>query len=97
MYILTRNSGKSKYNLDESKNVKRRYTHIKNSHDKPLLEPRKSEELTEILHCVYDNAMVEMQEHKAKRKEKCSLSHDDASLENINELQSPPRQMAWIV
>ncbi|RYR03335.1 hypothetical protein Ahy_B06g082218 [Arachis hypogaea] len=50
-----------------------------------------SEELTVILHRVYDNAMAEMQEYKAKSKEKCSLSHEDTSLENINELQSPPR------
>ncbi|RYQ79575.1 hypothetical protein Ahy_Scaffold5g107803 isoform C [Arachis hypogaea] len=32
-----------------------------------------------------------MQEHIAKRKEKCSLSHDDTSLKDINEFQSPPR------
>ncbi|RYR51631.1 hypothetical protein Ahy_A06g026610 [Arachis hypogaea] len=92
-----------------SKNIKRRHTHIKNSHDKPLLEPRsrrfddlvfqsqnicefasKSEDLTTILHCAYDNIIVEMQEYKAKSKRKCSLSHEDASLEDINELQSPP-------
>ncbi|RYQ96339.1 hypothetical protein Ahy_B08g092061 isoform B [Arachis hypogaea] len=35
--------------------------------------------------------MVEMQEHKAKSKGTCSLSHEDANLEAINELQSPPR------
>ncbi|RYR09078.1 hypothetical protein Ahy_B05g077147 [Arachis hypogaea] len=93
-----------------SKNVKRRHTHIKTSHDEPLLEPRskkfdnlvfrsqnicefvsESEELTVILHCSYDNAMVEMQEYKAKSKGKCSLSHKDASLEDNNELQSPRR------
>ncbi|RYQ97370.1 hypothetical protein Ahy_B08g093416 [Arachis hypogaea] len=34
--------------------------------------------------------MVEMQEHKAKSKGTCSLSHEDANLEIINELQSPP-------
>ncbi|RYR37863.1 hypothetical protein Ahy_A09g042775 [Arachis hypogaea] len=32
------------------------------------------EELTAILHCAYDNAMVEMQRYKAKSKEKCSPS-----------------------
>ncbi|RYR46978.1 hypothetical protein Ahy_A07g032873 [Arachis hypogaea] len=50
-----------------------------------------SKELTGILHCAYDNAMVEMQEYKPKRKRKCSLSHDDASLEDINEFQSSPQ------
>ncbi|RYR61509.1 hypothetical protein Ahy_A04g018684 [Arachis hypogaea] len=93
------------------KNVKRRHTHIKSSHNKPLLEPRsrrfdnfifrsqniceftsESKELTGILHHAYDNAMVEMQEYKAKSKEKYSLSHGDTSLEDINKLQSPP----WI-
>ncbi|RYR62392.1 hypothetical protein Ahy_A04g019932 isoform A [Arachis hypogaea] len=49
-----------------------------------------TEELTGILHHTYNNAMVEMQEHKAKSKEKYSLSHNDALLEDINELQSPP-------
>ncbi|RYR31472.1 hypothetical protein Ahy_B01g056269 isoform B [Arachis hypogaea] len=78
-----------------SKNVKRRHTHIKSSHDEPLLEPKSRRfddlELTAILHRVYDNAMTEMQEYKAKSKGKYSLSHHDASLEDINELQSPPR------
>ncbi|RYR75332.1 hypothetical protein Ahy_A02g009988 [Arachis hypogaea] len=50
-----------------------------------------SKELAVILHRAYDNAMVKMQEHKAKNNEKCSLSHEDANLEVINELQSPPR------
>ncbi|RYR64047.1 hypothetical protein Ahy_A03g010197 [Arachis hypogaea] len=35
--------------------------------------------------------MVEMQELKAKRKGTCLLSHEDANLESVNELQSPPR------
>ncbi|QHN82109.1 Transposon protein [Arachis hypogaea] len=35
--------------------------------------------------------MVEMEELKAKRKGTCSLSHEDANLESVNELQSPPR------
>ncbi|RYR67383.1 hypothetical protein Ahy_A03g013721 [Arachis hypogaea] len=93
-----------------SKKVKRRHTHIKSSHDEPLLEPRskkfdelvfrlqnickfasESEELTAILHRAYDNVMVEMEELKAKRKGICSLSHEDANLESVNELQSPPR------
>ncbi|RYR58416.1 hypothetical protein Ahy_A05g024181 [Arachis hypogaea] len=50
-----------------------------------------SEELTAILHRAYDNVMVEMEELKAKRKGTCSLSHKDANLESVNELQSPPR------
>ncbi|QHO00094.1 Protein FAR1-RELATED SEQUENCE [Arachis hypogaea] len=92
------------------KKVKRRHTHIKSSHDEPLLEPRikrfdelvfhlqniceftsESEELTAILHRAYDNVMVEMEELKAKRKGTCSLSHEDANLESVNELQSLPR------
>ncbi|QHN82677.1 Protein FAR-RED ELONGATED HYPOCOTYL [Arachis hypogaea] len=90
-----------------SKNLKRKHTHIKSSHDEPLLEPRSKrfddlvfrsqnicefasefEEPTAILHRAYDNAMVAMQEYKAKSKEKCSLSHEDASLEDINKLQT---------
>ncbi|RYR60907.1 hypothetical protein Ahy_A04g017993 [Arachis hypogaea] len=93
-----------------SKKVKRRHTHIKSSHDEPLLEPRSKrfdqlifrsqnicefaselEELTAILYRAYDNIMVEMESLKAKRKGTSSLSHEDANLESINELQSPPR------
>ncbi|RYR04965.1 hypothetical protein Ahy_B06g084779 [Arachis hypogaea] len=93
-----------------SKKVKRRHTHIKSSHDEPLLEPiskrfdqlvfrlqnicefaSESEELTVILHRAYDNFMVEMESLKAKRKGTSSLFHEDANLESINELQSPPR------
>ncbi|RYQ87951.1 hypothetical protein Ahy_B09g095453 isoform H [Arachis hypogaea] len=92
-----------------SKKVKRRHTHIKSSHDEPLMEPRskrfnqlvfrsqnickfasESEELTTILHRAYDNVMAEMEALKAKRKG-TSLSHEDANLESVNELQSPPR------
>ncbi|RYR69036.1 hypothetical protein Ahy_A03g015562 isoform B [Arachis hypogaea] len=73
--------------VDKSKNIKRRHTHIKSSHDEPLLEPRsrrfddlvfrsqniyefasESEELIAILHHEYDNAMVEIQEYKAKKQ-----------------------------
>ncbi|QHN76889.1 Transposon protein [Arachis hypogaea] len=32
-----------------------------------------------------------MEELKGKRKGTCSLSHEDANLESVNELQSPPR------
>ncbi|RYR29644.1 hypothetical protein Ahy_B01g054092 [Arachis hypogaea] len=93
-----------------SKKVKRRHTHIKSSHDEPLMEPRskrfdqlvfrsqnicefasESEELTAILHRAYDNVMAEMESLKAKRKGTSSLSHEDANLEYVNELQSPPR------
>ncbi|RYR14668.1 hypothetical protein Ahy_B04g071336 [Arachis hypogaea] len=93
-----------------SKKVKRRHTHIKSSHNEPLLEPRskrfdelvfhsqnickfasESEELTAMLHRAYDNIMVDMEELKAKRKRTCLLSHEDANLESVNELQSPPR------
>ncbi|QHO00931.1 Transposon protein [Arachis hypogaea] len=35
--------------------------------------------------------MVEMEDLKAKRKGTSSLSHKDANLESVNELQSPPR------
>ncbi|RYR03638.1 hypothetical protein Ahy_B06g082723 [Arachis hypogaea] len=93
-----------------SKKVKRRHTHIKSSHDEPLMEPRskrfdqlvfrsqnicefasESEELTAILHRAYDNVMAEMESLKVKRKGTSSLSHEDANLESVNELQSPPR------
>ncbi|RYR19218.1 hypothetical protein Ahy_B03g063927 [Arachis hypogaea] len=47
--------------------------------------------MTAILHSAYDNVMVEMEELKAKRNGTCSLSHKDANLESVNELQSPPR------
>ncbi|QHO17027.1 Transposon protein [Arachis hypogaea] len=55
------------------------------------MEQEESEELTVILHRAYDNVMVEMEELKAKRKGTCSLSHKDANLKSINELQSPLR------
>ncbi|RYR43663.1 hypothetical protein Ahy_A08g040059 [Arachis hypogaea] len=93
-----------------SKKVKRQHTHIKSSHDEPLMEPRskrfdqlvfrsqnicefasESEELTAILHRTYDNVMAKMEALKAKRNGTSSLSHEDANLESINELQSPPR------
>ncbi|XP_052108582.1 uncharacterized protein LOC127745418 [Arachis duranensis] len=35
--------------------------------------------------------MAEMEAVKAKRKGTSSLSHEDANLESVNELQSPPR------
>ncbi|RYR61798.1 hypothetical protein Ahy_A04g019009 [Arachis hypogaea] len=51
----------------------------------------KSKVLTVILHCAYDNVVVEMQELKAKRKGTYSLSHEDTNLESVNEFQSPLR------
>ncbi|QHN95715.1 Transposon protein [Arachis hypogaea] len=55
------------------------------------MEQEESEELTAIMHRAYDNVMVEIEELKAKRKGTSSLSHEDANLESVNELQSPPR------
>ncbi|RYQ95420.1 hypothetical protein Ahy_B08g090698 [Arachis hypogaea] len=49
------------------------------------------EELTGILHCTFDNVMAEMQEYQEKSKGKCSLSHEDVTLNDVNNLQSPPR------
>ncbi|RYQ84204.1 hypothetical protein Ahy_B10g103247 [Arachis hypogaea] len=54
-------------------------------------EARESEELTAILYRAYDNIMVEMESLKAKRNGTSSFSHEDANLESVNELQSPPR------
>ncbi|RYR68479.1 hypothetical protein Ahy_A03g014971 [Arachis hypogaea] len=98
------------YDSVAAEKVKRRHTHIKSSHDEPLMEPRskrfdqlvfrsqnicefasESKELTAILHHAYDNVMAEMESLKAKRKGTSSLSHEDANLESVNELQSPPR------
>ncbi|QHO37667.1 Transposon protein [Arachis hypogaea] len=56
-----------------------------------MMEQEESEKLTAILHHAYDNVMVEIEELKAKRKRTCSLSHEDANLESVNKLQSPPR------
>ncbi|RYR28477.1 hypothetical protein Ahy_B01g052611 [Arachis hypogaea] len=43
-----------------------------------------SEELTEIMHRVFGNVMAEI-------KGKSSLSHEEATLSGVNDLQSPPR------
>ncbi|RYR21483.1 hypothetical protein Ahy_B03g066787 [Arachis hypogaea] len=56
-----------------------------------ILERWSKKELTAILHRAYDNVMAEMEALKAKRKGTSSLSHEDANLESVNELQSPPR------
>ncbi|QHO43517.1 Protein FAR-RED ELONGATED HYPOCOTYL [Arachis hypogaea] len=44
------------------------------------------EELTGILQRTFDNVMAEMQEYQAKSKDKCSLSHKDAMLNDVNDL-----------
>ncbi|RYQ79343.1 hypothetical protein Ahy_Scaffold6g108072 [Arachis hypogaea] len=100
-----------KYILERwSKNIKRRHTHIKNSQDEPLLEPRskrfdelvfqshnicefasESEELTGILHRAFDKVMAEMEEYQGRSKEKSLLTHEETTLSNVNDLQSPPR------
>ncbi|QHO07828.1 Protein FAR-RED ELONGATED HYPOCOTYL [Arachis hypogaea] len=56
-----------------------------------ILERWSKKELTAILYRAYDNVMAEMESLKAKRKGTSSLSHEDANLESVNELQSPPR------
>ncbi|RYR33182.1 hypothetical protein Ahy_A10g047750 [Arachis hypogaea] len=48
-----------------------------------------SEELTGILHRAYDNAMVEMQEHKAKSKRKCSLCQTMLSWNTLTSFKAP--------
>ncbi|RYR03528.1 hypothetical protein Ahy_B06g082547 [Arachis hypogaea] len=50
-----------------------------------------SEELTKILHRAFDNVMVEMQEYQVRSKGKSLLSHEEAMLSDVNDLQSPPR------
>ncbi|RYR56583.1 hypothetical protein Ahy_A05g022273 [Arachis hypogaea] len=50
-----------------------------------------SEELTKILHRAFDNVMAEMQEYQKRSKEKSLLSHEEATLSDVNDLQSPPR------
>ncbi|XP_025678126.1 protein FAR1-RELATED SEQUENCE 4-like [Arachis hypogaea] len=77
-----------KYILERwSKNIKRRHTHIKSSQDEPLLEPRK---LTEILHRAFNKVMAEMEEYQERRKRKSLLTDEEATLSNVNDLQSPP-------
>ncbi|RYR34010.1 hypothetical protein Ahy_A10g048723 [Arachis hypogaea] len=48
------------------------------------------EELTEILHRAFDKVMAEMQEYQERSKGKSSLSHEEATLSDVNDLQSPP-------
>ncbi|RYQ89924.1 hypothetical protein Ahy_B09g096317 isoform G [Arachis hypogaea] len=100
-----------KYILERwSKNIKRRYTHIKSNQDEPVLEPRskrfdelvfrshnicefasESEEFTRILHQAFDKIMTEMEEYQERRKGKSLLTHEEATLSNVNDLQNPPR------
>ncbi|RYR26968.1 hypothetical protein Ahy_B02g061300 [Arachis hypogaea] len=51
----------------------------------------KFEKLTGILYRTFDNVMAEMQEYQAKSKGKNSLSHEDSTLSNVNDHQTPPR------
>ncbi|RYR14803.1 hypothetical protein Ahy_B04g071503 isoform A [Arachis hypogaea] len=46
----------------------------------------KSEELTEISHRAFDNVTTEMQKYQAKSKGKSSLSHEDTTLSDVNDL-----------
>ncbi|RYR23967.1 hypothetical protein Ahy_B02g057454 [Arachis hypogaea] len=50
-----------------------------------------SEEFTRILHRAFDNVMAEMQEYQARSKGKGLLSHEEETLSDVNDLQSPPR------
>ncbi|XP_052111489.1 protein FAR1-RELATED SEQUENCE 1-like [Arachis duranensis] len=50
-----------------------------------------SEELTGILHRAFDKVMVEMEEYQERSKGKSLLTHEEATLSNVNDIQSPPR------
>ncbi|RYQ98901.1 hypothetical protein Ahy_B07g086725 [Arachis hypogaea] len=72
-----------KYILEHwRKNIKRRHTHIKSSQDEPLLEPR-SKRFDELV-------MAEMEEYQGRSKGKSFLTHEEATLSNVNDLQSLP-------
>ncbi|QHO31044.1 Protein FAR-RED ELONGATED HYPOCOTYL [Arachis hypogaea] len=49
------------------------------------------EELTGILHRAFDKVMAEMEEYQERRKGKSLLTHEETTLSNVNDLQSPPR------
>ncbi|KAL4394711.1 hypothetical protein AHAS_Ahas02G0179300 [Arachis hypogaea] len=71
----------SKYILERwSKNIKRRHTHIKSS-----------QEFTRILHRAFDKVMADKGEYQERSKGKSLLTHEEATLTNVNDLQSPPR------
>ncbi|XP_057730068.1 protein FAR-RED ELONGATED HYPOCOTYL 3-like [Arachis stenosperma] len=50
-----------------------------------------SEELTEILHRAFDKVMAEMEEYQERSKGKSLLTHEEATLSNVNDLQNPSR------
>ncbi|RYQ91601.1 hypothetical protein Ahy_B09g097558 [Arachis hypogaea] len=50
-----------------------------------------SEELTKILHRAFDKVMAEMEEYQERSKGKSLLTHEKVTLNNVNDLQSPPR------
>ncbi|RYR32035.1 hypothetical protein Ahy_B01g057021 [Arachis hypogaea] len=50
-----------------------------------------SKDLTEILHRAFNNVMAEIQKYQARSKGKSLLSHEEATLSDVNDLQSPPR------
>ncbi|QHO06738.1 Protein FAR-RED ELONGATED HYPOCOTYL [Arachis hypogaea] len=50
-----------------------------------------SEELTGILHRAFDKVMAEMEEYQEISKGKSLLTYEEATLSNVNDLQSPPR------
>ncbi|MED6199609.1 hypothetical protein PIB30_077492 [Stylosanthes scabra] len=79
--------------------VMRRHTSIKSSYDAPVLEQRakryneetsKFKVLTAKYHLGLDKLDAEMKEFKAKLKENPGIIHEDSSLSEINDLQSPP-------
>ncbi|RYR26316.1 hypothetical protein Ahy_B02g060547 [Arachis hypogaea] len=50
-----------------------------------------SEELTGIFHRAFDKVMAEMEEYQGRSKGKSLLTHEEATLSNVNDLQSLPR------
>ncbi|RYR29638.1 hypothetical protein Ahy_B01g054085 [Arachis hypogaea] len=50
-----------------------------------------SEELTGISHRAFDKVMAEMEEYQERSKGNSLLTHEEATLSNVNDLQSPPR------
>ncbi|XP_057730347.1 protein FAR1-RELATED SEQUENCE 1-like [Arachis stenosperma] len=50
-----------------------------------------SKELTGILHRAFDKVMAELEEYQERSKAKILLTHEEATLSNVNDLQSPPR------
>ncbi|RYR48379.1 hypothetical protein Ahy_A07g034399 [Arachis hypogaea] len=82
-----------------SKNVKRRRTHIKSSHDEPLLESRsktfddwsfRSHNICEFV-SESEKLTTILHQYKGKSKEKYLLSHEDAFWDDINDLQNLSR------